>query len=93
MQVIDNPARIDIKEICYPGPYDGETVITQDYDGDPKVIRLKDAVDTSYGILHLAQEPPLADRWENFRGFCTVTGLTFWAWLLWQALSYSWSLL
>jgi hypothetical protein len=94
VHVFTEPADIDIGEARYPGPQDGAEVITLDWKEFSVVVKKDAAVDTAYGILHLASEPlpskkePLLDGAEMLKGFVWVTLLVTWCFICWNALTY-----
>ena len=92
--IYTEPADIDVGEANYPGPQDGAEVVVLDWDGEVILVTKNAAVDTAYGILHLASEPvPAAkesvlDSTGMLVGFSWTTLLVVWAWICWNALSY-----
>ena len=90
--VYDTPADIDIGEWSAQDKDDGAEVIVLDWGDDTIVVKRAAAVDTAYGVLHLAGEKsPEVDRsidgWEMIRGLATVTVFAVWAWIVWNALT------
>ena len=93
--IYTEPADIDVGEANYPGPQDGAEVVVLDWDGEVILVTKNAAVDTAYGILHLASEPVPAAKEEAmldptgmFVGFVWVTLLVGWSWIVWHSLTY-----
>ena len=90
--IYTEPAHIDIGEANYPGPHDGAEIIVMDWDGKTIMAKRDAAVDTAYGVLHLAGEKASEvdrsiDGWEMIRGLATVTVFVAWAWIVWHVLT------
>ena len=93
--IYTEPADIDVGEANYPGPQDGAEVVVMDWDGEVILVTKNAAVDTAYGILHLAGETAPAAKKESvldptgmFVGFVLVTLLVGWSWIVWHSLTY-----
>ena len=93
--IYNTPADIDIGEWNGQDKDDGAEVVVMDWKGEVILVKRDAAVDTAYGILHLASEPVPAAKEDSVLdltgavvGFVWVTLLVVWSWIVWQALTY-----